>query len=540
MNKRKVWLWIAGVVVLLIAGAFVGGLGMLGMLPWQRGNVFEDPQGRFTIEIDPSWEQVETDGSYTQFKVPEPPINLYLLVLNAGTVDEAFSQTMDVLGFDPGLLNGDSTTTFGDWQAYQQDDSAGLTYGMAGQVVGSRAFVMMIKTDKPGVSVENADILRALYSIKIAGKEEIVLENFTEVEDYVRKEVDRLAGSSLSIAVVHQDEIVYTFVYGQANPAAGIPADTQTVYQYGSMTKVVTASALMQLVEQGKVDLDAWPGEYIPGFPERWNVTVRQLLDHSACMREDARLTDGLIAYPGETFPPLEEIFTTYIQDYPDLGCEPGKASMYANAHFLTQARIIEEVSGKPYDAYVIENLLTPLEMKSTSFQFLEADERYAKDLYPDAKVDKFISDLNDYRGPGQDVLILQRAEPLATLNDYQILPPWGGLRGTPGDVTHFLQMHLNGGRYGGHQILQPDTVAAMQEMQISTDGSPLGFGLSWWIGHDDFGDFYYHVGNGAGSESTMRIYPDLDLGVAVMSNVTGYQRDRIVAGLVNAWMHKK
>ena len=540
MNKRKVWFWIIGGFVLLIAGLFVGGLGLLGRLPWQGGNLYKDPQGRFTMQVDPSWERVETDGPYTQFKVPDPPLNMYLLVLEAGTVDDAFSQALETVGFDPGLLGGDSVTTFGDWHAYQQTDTAGLTYGLAGQIVGDKAYVMMIKTDKPGVSVENVAILRALTSIKIAGKEEIAIESFSDVEALVRKEVDRLAGSSLSIAVVHQSEIVYTYAYGQANPAAGIPADTQTIYQYGSMTKVVTASALMQLVEQGKVDLDAWPGEYIPEFPKRWNVTVRQLLDHSACMPDNQRLTDGLIAYPGESFAPLEEVFTTYVKDYPDLVCEPGKASAYSNPHFLALARIIEEVSGEPYDTYVVDHLLTPLAMESTRFQFVEADERYAKDQFPVAKVDNFIAELNDYRGPGQEKLVLQKGESFATLNDYQILPPWGGLRGTPSDVTHFLQMQLNGGRYGDIQILKPETVAAMQEMQSSTDGSSLGLGLSWWIGKDDFGDFYYHVGDGAGSEGTMRIYPDLGLGVVVMSNTTGYPRDRIVEGLVNAWKNEK
>jgi len=539
MNKRKVWLWIVGGLVLITTVIVVGGLGLLGRLPWQRADLYEDPQGRFSMEVDPSWEQVETDGSYTQFKLPDPPVNIYMLVLEAGSVNDAFSQAMEVVGFDPGLLGGDSTTTFGDWYAYQQADAEGYNYALAGQVVGENAYVMMVKTDKPGVSVENTAILRALYSIKIAGKEEVVIENYADLEALVRKEMDRLAGS-VSMAVVHQGEIVYTYVYGQANPAAGIPADIQTIYQFGSMTKVVTASALMQLVEQGKVDLDAWPGEYIPEFPERWNVTVRQLLDHTACMPDSDRLIDGLIAYPGESFASLEEIFTAYSRDFPDLVCEPGRASVYANSHYLALARIIEEVSGEPYDTYVVDHLLTPLEAKSIQFQFVESDERYAKDQYPTAKVDEFIAQLNDYRGPGQEKLILQKGETFATLNDYQILPPWGGLRGTPSDVTNFLQMHLSGGRYGDKQILQPETVAAMQEMQMSTDGSPLGFGLSWLIDEDDFGDFNYHVGNGAGSESTMRIYPDLGLGVVVMSNVTGYQRDRIVEGLVSAWMHEK
>ena len=540
MNNRKVRFWIVGGVALLIIGLFVGGLGMSGRLPWQGGNLYKDPQGRFTMKIDPGWEQVKTEGSYTQFNVPNPPLSMYLLVLKAGTVDDAFSQAFEAVGFDPGLLGGDSVTTFGDWHAYQQTDAAGLTYGLAGQIMGDNAYVMMIKTDKPGISVENVAVLHALTSIKIAGNDNMAIKGFSDVEDLIRKEVDRLAGSSLSVAVVHQDQIVYTYAYGQANPAAGITADTGTIYQYGSMTKVVTASALLQLVEQGKVDLDAWPGKYIPEFPKRWNVTVRQLLTHSACMPANDRLTNGLIAFPGESFPALEEVFTTYVNDYPDLVCEPGKASAYSNPPFLALARIIEEVSGEPYETYVVDHILTPLAMESTSFKFVKADERYAKDQYPVTKIDNFIAQLKDYRGPIQEKFVLQKGESFVTLADYQILPPWGGLRGTPSDVTHFLQMHLNGGRYGDIQILKPETVAAMQEMQSSTDGSPLGFGLSWWIGKDSFGDFYYHVGNGAGSESTMRIYPDLDLGVAVMSNVRDFQRDRIITGLVSAWMNEK
>ena len=163
------------------------------------------------------------------------------------------------------------------------------------------------------------------------------------------------------------------------------------------------------------------------------------------------------------------------------------------------------------------------------------------KSQYPTAQIDELVAELNEYRGPGQEALVLQKGEAFSTLDDYRILPPWGGLRGTPSDVTHFLQMYLNGGRYGDIQILKPETVAAMQEMQISTDGSPLGFGLSWWIGEDDFGEFILSQWRRtAGIETMMRFYPDLDLGVVVMANVTGYQPERIAEGLVSAWMNEK
>jgi CubicO group peptidase (beta-lactamase class C family) len=540
MNARKRWILIIGGAALLIAGLLVAGLSTLGFLPWQRGNLYKDPQGRFSMEVDPSWEQVETDGSYALFILPNPPMNMYLLALDAGTVEDAFSQTMETVGFDTGLLSGGNVTTFGNWQAYSQKDRAGLMYGLAGQTVGEKAFVMMVKANQPNVDPENASIIRALMSVKITGQDEAAIKSYSDLEALVRNEVDRLAGS-ISVAVVHKDKIVYTYAYGEANPAAGTPANTQTIYAFGSMSKVFTATALMQLVEQGKVDLDAWPGNYVPEFPKTWNVTVRQLLTHSACLPSSDQMTDGLIVYqPGEKFASLEEIFSGYVKEFPDLTCEPGKASIYSNPPFLALARIIEEVSGEPYETYVIDHLLIPLDMQSTRFELVEAEERYAKDQYPTNQVDQFIARMNEYRGPGQEGLVLQRGERYSTLEDYRIFPPWGGLRGTPSDVTHFLQMHFNGGRYGDNQILKPETVAAMQENQPAKDGSPLGFGLSWWLGKDQFGDYYYHSGGGAAFENQMRFYPNLDLGVVVTANIVGYQRDKLVEGLVSAWTHEK
>jgi CubicO group peptidase (beta-lactamase class C family) len=355
----------------------------------------------------------------------------------------------------------------------------------------------------------------------------------------VRDRVDGLAGSA-SIAAVHQGEIVYTFVYGEADPIEGVSADTGTIYHYGSMTKPVTATALMQLVEQGLVDLDAWPGAYVPEFPERWDVTVRQLLDHSACMPDEERLVTGLIAGRGESFSSLEEIFTAYVGDDLELGCEPGKYSSYANAHYLALARIIEEVSGEPYETYVVDHILTPLGMGSTHFRLVEAEERYAKGQYPTAKIDELVARLNEYRGPGQESFVLQRGDSFSTLDDFRVLSPWGGLLGTPSDLTHFLQMFLNDGRYGESQILQPDTVAAMEQMQSANDGTPLGFGLSWILGESEFGDVVYHSGGGPTIETTMRYYPDLELGVVIMGSVNGYGAERIADALVNAWMHEK
>ncbi len=537
MHKRKVWFLILGGIILLIAGALVGWLDISGFLPWQSGN-YADPQGRFTMRIDPSWEQVKTDGSYTQFKIPEPSMHMYVFVLKSSTIKDSFYQAFMIAAFDPGLLTGAKVVSIGDWQASNIADPTGLHYGLASQIVEENAYVVLVKAEKPGIDIENAPVMRALASFKIAGQQEVVIKSYSDVEAMIQKQVDSLAGS-VSVAVVYKDKIVYTYAYGQANPVDGTRADTQTIYMFGSMTKPFTATALMRLVEQGKVDLDAWPGEYIPEFPKRWNVTVRQLLTHSACMPDNRRLTLGLIAKPGETFEPLKEVFNAYVKDYPDLVCEPGKSSQYANTHFLALARIIEEVSGEPYNTYVVDHILTPLAMKSTRFQITEANNRYAKGQYPADQTDKLVAEVSEYRGADQGDLILQKGASFSTLDDYRVLPPWGGLRGIPSDIAHFLEIHMNGGRYGDIQVLKPETVAAMQKIQTSIDGSPLGFGLGWWFGKDDFGKYSYYDGSAEGFENTLRIYPDLELGVVVMGNISGYQKDRIAEGLVSAWTHK-
>ncbi len=537
MNKKNRF-WKIGILVILIIGLIVGGFLKFGN-PFASGGVaYEDPQGRFSMKLDPSWKPVATNGSYSEFTVPDPPMTFYLLVVKAITLEDAYSQVLKTLGFDQGLLQGGGTTVIGDWQAYAKDDTAGFAYGLAGQIVGENAYIFLAKAEKAGVTIENAATQTALTSVKITDKKDIVIKSYSDVEALIKSQVDSLAGS-ISVAVIYKDQIVYTYAYGEANPIKGIPADTQTIYRFGSMTKPFTATALMQLVEQGKVNLDAWPGEYIPEFPANWKVTVRQLLDHSACMPDEKNLTDGLIARPGESLPPLKQVLTDYINSNPQLICEPGKTSNYANIHFLALARIIEEVSGEPYEKYVVDYVLTPLSMDSTRFQFDEANDRYAKGQYPTASIDVLVSQLNEYRGPGMEGFVLQRGELFSTVDDFRPLPPWGGLLGTPSDVAHFLQMHMNSGRYGDNQILQSKTVAAMQKMQKSTDGSPLGFGLSWEVGKNNFGNYIAHGGGGATIEDVMRFYPARHLGVVVMSSFNGSQASKIADYLASAWVNE-
>jgi len=511
-------------------------LGLLGKLPWQsRGTLYEDPQGRYSYRIDPNWKQVRTDGDYAQFEQASPSMTLYSTVVETSDVDDAFVQASIAMGLDPDLLQNVETASLGDWYLVRSEDSAGLQHGYAAQQVGSTVVVFVVRGNEPGINPENPSTLRIVASTKLAGKVETVIESYADLEELVRAQVDGLTGS-VSLALVHNGEIVYTYTYGEANPVESIPADANTIYPWGSMSKILTAVAAMQLVEQGKIDLDAWPGEYVPEFPETWHMRVRDLFTHSGCMIDHNSQERGYVTTGDGELPPLVDVSEAYVREFPDLACEPGFVTSYSNPHYLELGRIVEEVSGQSFEDYVTARLLIPLGMESAAYRFDPADQRYARLHATNTEAEQLIRDLNAYSSISGESLVIHTGDSHTTMTPFRVLAPWGGMYSTPTDVAAFLQMHLNGGRYGDAQLLQPETVAAMQERLTALDGSDLGMGLGWWHGEDDFGPFVYHAGSVNAGEALMRVYPEQDVGVVVMGSMVDYRPGKILDALMQAW----
>ena len=137
------------------------------------------------------------------------------------------------------------------------------------------------------------------------------------------------------------------------------------------MTKLVTAVAVMKLVESKAVDLDAPVARYLTELPDGFGITVRNLLTHRPGLPD--REVDNLVAYGEEKMPPLEEVLTRYLADLQKLDFEPGTRSAYSNWNYLTLGLIVERVAGMPYESFVTQSILRPLGMEHTVFRF--ADE---------------------------------------------------------------------------------------------------------------------------------------------------------------------
>lgn len=345
-------------------------------------------------------------------------------------------------------------------------------------------------------------------------------EEAIDFEDYcrqIRAALDPFmtdgAVAGAVVQVADKDRMRGQAEVGFADTDAQIPMRADTLFWIASQTKPITGTALMLLVDEGKIALDDAAAKYLPEFGDLWvikeqtetsrtltrparAVTVRDLLCHTSglpfrSLLEEPYL-DGL---------PLTAATRSYALT--PLGTQPGTAFEYSNAGINAAGRIIEVVSGLPYEEFLQTRLLEPLGMDDTTFFPTAAQvERLAKAYRPNAE------------GSGyEETQIAQLRYPLDGPGRYPM--PAGGLFSTAGDLARFLQMVLNGGRHDGERLLSKDAVAQMTRKQTPPEVAN-GYGLGWGIGDGSFG----HDGAYA---SGMTVYPSAGLATVYLVQHAGF-----------------
>lgn len=282
---------------------------------------------------------------------------------------------------------------------------------------------------------------------------------------------------SLTVCIVKNDGVVFTKAYGVANRENDIPATENTIYLVHSISKVITATALMQLYDKGYLDLDDNVSEYLPfdlknPYFSDVNITFRMLLAH------ESSLLDGMflpINIPGDPDIPTNEL--PYLKEYllpngslygPDIWSKedpPGSACHYSNIGPGVIGYLVECISHQPFEEYCKENLFEPLGMYDTSFRLKDFDSSRLAVNY------EFYSGIY-YR-----------------LAHYGWMPrPCGNVRTTIKDLSHFLIAHMNGGVYNGTRILNESTVEMMHTVQypghaaVSKPLCHINLGLGFWV----------------------------------------------------------
>ncbi|WP_308465055.1 serine hydrolase domain-containing protein [Rathayibacter soli] len=262
--------------------------------------------------------------------------------------------------------------------------------------------------------------------------------------------------SSLSLALVAGDDVAWSETFGAVDTSATAPTD-QTLYGIGSVSKVVTTVAVMQLVDAGEVDLDAAVVDYITDFrmadPGYAQITVRMLLNHSA-------------GFPGSDY---ADAFTTApFTGYADqmlaqlaqsrLKSMPGSVAVYCNDCFTMAGLLVERVSGMPFTEYVRARVLEPLGM--------------TRSMYPTVPLTP---------GDFAPVIIDDVIQPAEYLNLYAS----GALFSTPGEMARLAAVLLGDGTWHGEQIISPASIEEMGLDQVSGSLDPIAstgfrYGLGW------------------------------------------------------------
>lgn len=324
----------------------------------------------------------------------------------------------------------------------------------------------------------------------------------------VRRHVEALIASDmrehqvtgLSMALVDDQRVVWAFGSGWADQAAQRPADANTVYRMGSISKLFTAVAALQLAEAGKLNLDAPIQQALPGFriASRYGaapITPRQLMTHHAGLPRD-------IGYRmwGAATQPLQQRVSDVAQE--STQAPPGLHLAYSNVGVTVLGAAVEAVAGQPFDALMQQRVFTPLDMRSASFSAAVPSQRAMSLAYRDGKATE---------------------EP--ALNDV----PAGGLNASVLDLAQFMKMVFSDGRSPGASspVLSPAMVREMLRPQNTGVPLDLGFGvgLGWMLGTlggepiEGAGPVAHHGGATVNFRSQMILLPEHKLGVVVAAN---------------------
>jgi CubicO group peptidase (beta-lactamase class C family) len=298
------------------------------------------------------------------------------------------------------------------------------------------------------------------------------------------------------VVVVKDGQVLFEKGYGFSDYARRIPVDPKTtLFRPGSVSKLFTWTAVMQLVQAGKIDLDADVNAYLDFEIPRFRgvpVTMRDLMTHRGGFSETAR---DLLTF-GKAPPPLDVVLKRYV---PPRIFTPDGGPGYSNYGASLAGYIVQRVSGQPFDTYVAQHIFAPLGMAHSTF---------AQPLPPalEPLMSKGYATW-DKPGPGFEIISL---------------PPAGSLSSSGDDMARFMIAHLQLGRYGTAQILSPQTASAMHttiwKAFPDLNGNALGFYQQNVNGHRVIA----HAGDTDFFHSDLNLFIDDGVGVFISVNGRG------------------
>lgn len=334
-------------------------------------------------------------------------------------------------------------------------------------------------------------------------------QTYAELDSFLQEQIQSLGIPGAAVAVVRDGVRVHTAAFGRANDS-GRPMTSQTPVLLASTSKTITAIAVMQQVEAGRLRLDEPVQTYLPWFTlddtRSSAITVRHLLHQASGMASKDTAFEASDAQEPEAL----EAGVRALAESPLAG-EPGAAFRYANANFNIAGLLVQTVSGQPFGDYVQQHVFGPLEM---------ADSHPTR---ADARAGNAAAGYSRWFG----ALWRQTDVPAPATG-----MPSSTMYSSAEDLSHELMALLDGGRYGDARILQPGSVEAMSEPRAQVDGSKR-YAMGWYsrplvesadpavppVPEGTLPLLLEHQGEWGNSHTYLAMVPSARLGVALVIN---------------------
>ncbi|NLD94254.1 MAG: serine hydrolase [Fibrobacter sp.] len=339
---------------------------------------------------------------------------------------------------------------------------------------------------------------------------ELKKKQFEKVMDeYIAARMGEVNAAGMSIVVVDDDNTVYEKGFGVADKEQDIPVQAKTLFHVGSITKVFTGIAIMQLAQEGLIDIDAPIQTYLPDFSIKYHentrrmITIRSIMAHQSGIFGDKVSTEDGSQYPVEDFRTFPEFSQNEYAPY-----NPNYITAYSNFAVSLLGLIVERVSGKKYEEYVYDHILKPCGMNESGFDPVKENPTLLAKGY-DAEGNPF---------------------PYYYIN----CGPAGFLASSSDNMAKFIKMIVNNGFAQKRSILHPATLQYMYHNQsvylpmnlYDRYASAYTFGLSWMLENhtlDYLGKVVGHGGNLPPYNSNLLIAKDKKLGVFVTANSANF-----------------
>jgi len=314
---------------------------------------------------------------------------------------------------------------------------------------------------------------------------------------WIEAQLARADVPGLSIGLVHDQALVWARGFGLADRERGEPATADTLYRIASITKLFTSTAVLQLRDRGKLQLDdplarhlSWFGAGA-GHPDAPAITVRHLLTHTAGLTREA----GFPYWTDGQFPTVEQIR----ERLPRPVLPPETRWKYSNLGLALAGELVAAVSGQPYADYVTEHVLAPLGMRRTWVRTPAPDEPGLATGYT-------------RRVPG-----VGRSP--APFTDGKGITPAANMTTCVTDLARFAMLQFRDGPAGGAQVLRGATLRQMQRVHWLEPGWSAGWGLGFRVTRERGCTYVGHGGRLRGYRSQISLRPADRIGVIVLIN---------------------